>query len=264
MPTTKLLYLLLLLLGISTAANAQKITKAPATELQLSVGEWPPFLSNSLPHKGVVAHLIHDVFAQAGINVTFTFLPWARAYRDAANGKYAATAIWMKNPQRANIYFYSDPVLNEQFVFFHKKNQPFEWRTFKDLNNLILGGGLAYSYGAEFDKELEKGNLELSRVSTTEQNFRRLALGRIDAFAEDINVGYHVLNNQLPELATQITHHEKLLSTNQSFLLFPKNAVNSEKLLKIFNQHLAQFKQNGRYQTYFDRLNHGAYQPVIE
>ena len=231
------------------------------TTLNISTGEWPPFLSQSLPHQGVVAHLISDIFAQLNITVNFTFLPWPRAYHDTINGKYGASAIWMFEHQRTHDFLYSEPVLNERFVFFYQKQRPFNWQKLNDLKGALLGGGLAYSYGKEFDDALQAGLFEMSRVSTTEQNFQRLAMGRIDAFAEEQSVGYYTLTSKLPELFDSITHHPKPLLINQSFLLFPKNNVNSEKLQTLFNQELLKFKQTGRYQQYFENLTHGRYQP---
>ena len=232
------------------------------TTLNISTGEWPPFMSESLPHQGVIAHLITDLFAQANIKVNFTFLPWPRAYHDTINDKYAATAVWMFEQQRTEDYFYSEPVLNERFVFFYHKKRPFDWQNLNDLKGLLLGGGLAYSYGEEFDKALQAGLFDMSRVSTTEQNFKRLAMGRIDAFAEEKSVGYYILASKLPNLFSSINHHPKALLINQSFMMFPKNNKYSKQRLEIFNQQLLKFKQNGRYQAYFDALDNGAYQPT--
>lgn len=232
------------------------------TTLNISTGEWPPFMSESLPHQGVIAHLITDLFAQANIKVNFTFLPWPRAYHDTINDKYAATAVWMFEQQRTEDYFYSEPVLNERFVFFYHKKRPFDWQNLNDLKGLLLGGGLAYSYGEEFDKALQAGLFDMSRVSTTEQNFKRLAMGRIDAFAEEKSVGYHILAGQLPTIKNAIVHHPRPLLINKSFVMFPKNNEYSKQWLEIFNQQLLKFKQNGRYQTYFDALDNGAYQPT--
>ena len=64
-------------------------------QLQISVGDWPPYLSSELKHDGVIAHLISDVFADEGYRVSFRFLPWPRAYADAAAGKFDASAVWM-------------------------------------------------------------------------------------------------------------------------------------------------------------------------
>lgn len=256
-----LLYALLLLPHASSlAAKTQTTDQTSLTALTISAGEWPPFLSESLPHQGVVAHLIRDIFAEAGFSVSFTFLPWARAYHDTANGKYAATAVWMLAEERTKDFLYSAPVLSEQFVLFHLKQRHFDWQQLTDLRGLLIGGGLGYSYGPAFDQALDNKVFKMSRVSSVEQNFRRLAAGRIDVFAEEISVGYHTLNHQLPELAAVISHHPRPLLINQSFLLFPQNNPDTAQLLQVFNQQLLLFRQSGRYQSYFDRLAAGGYQ----
>ncbi|MGB1291652.1 MAG: substrate-binding periplasmic protein [Pseudoalteromonas sp.] len=252
-----------MLLCISYSGDAvPSFAASKVNTIEISAGEWPPFLSESLPEQGVIAHLIRDVFAQANIKVNFTFLPWGRAYHDTQKQKYAATAVWMFEKERTNHFLFSDAVLNERFVFFHLQSRPFDWQSVNDLKGLILGGGLAYSYGAEFDKALEDEIFEISRVNSSVQNFKRLSMNRIDVFAEEQSVGYHVLNNELADIANTITHHPKPLLINQSFLLFPKDGEKSQQLLSIFNQQLAQFKKDGRYQSYFNGLDRGDYRPA--
>lgn len=256
-----LLYTLLLLPHASgLAATTQAAEQTSLIALTISAGEWPPFLSEALPHQGVVAHLIRDIFAEAGYQVSFSFLPWARAYHDTANGKYAATAVWMLAEDRTKDFLYSEAVLSEQFVLFHLKQRHFDWQQLTDLRGMLLGGGLGYSYGPAFDDALHNKVFKMSRVGSTEQNFRRLAAGRIDVLAEEISVGYHTLNHQLPELAAVISHHPRPLLINQSFLLLPQNSPDSVQLLQVFNQQLQLFRQSGRYQSYFDRLAAGGYQ----
>jgi polar amino acid transport system substrate-binding protein len=246
------LMLMLLMMLMSTSITAQQ-TEKPLPPLKISAGEWPPFLGEHLPDNGTAAVLIRELFANAGYRVEFHFLPWARAYHDTAAGRYDATAIWMFAENRLSDYLYSDAVLEEKFVLFHLKQRPLAWKTLADLKNLQLGGGLGYSYGPAFDQALARGELTVTRVNSTEQNFRRLLAGRIDAFGEEIQVGYHVLQNMPKELAAQITHHPTPLLRNQSFLLFPKQSAASERLNKLFNQQLAKVKKSGRYPQFFQQ-----------
>lgn len=39
--------------------------------IQISVGEWPPFISQSQKHNGFIADLIHDVLQASGYQVTY-------------------------------------------------------------------------------------------------------------------------------------------------------------------------------------------------
>lgn len=220
--------------------------------VKIAAGEWPPFLGESLPGQGSVARLIRDVFFAAGYDVEFVFLPWVRAYNQTALGNFSATAVWMYQEDRTEDYYFSDPVLNETFVLFTPRDAAFDWQTLDDLAGLTIGGGLGYSYGPDFDKALEEGTFTMLRQATVEQNLRMLAAGRIDLFAEEQSIAYYTLNNDTPELKEQITHHPKPILNNQSFLMLPKSDPGSEKRMEGFNRQLQIFKDDGRYDTYFE------------
>lgn len=222
-------------------------------QLDISVGDWPPFFVESEPGNGTVARLVRDIFAEEGYRVNFHFLPWKRAYREAAEGRHDATAIWMYAPERQKDFVFSDPVMNERFVLFHLKESPIEWNRFEDLSGLKLGASLGYSYGPAFDRAVEEGILDVEWVASAELNFRRLLFGRINAFPEEINVGYDILRRETDQQeARQITHHPKPVSENQSFLLFPVNNPETETLREVFNTRLKAFRESGRYDDYFN------------
>ena len=164
----------------------------------------------------------------------------------------------MHKSEREQDFFYSDPVLDEQFVFFHLREVRFDWQTFSDLRGLTLGGGLEYSYGPAFDAFLERGEVPMERVSSDQQNFEKLLKGRIQLYPQERNVGLAALRN-LPGAAAQITHHPRPLLVNQSYLLFPKSLPGSDLLRQRFDQRLQQYRDSGRYQRYFDDLDQGKY-----
>ena len=250
-----LLLVLCLLLGVPAQASEQP-------ELTISVGDWPPYLSSELKHNGVIAHLISDLLADEGYRVSFQFLPWPRAYSAAAAGRFDGTAVWMHKAEREADFLFSAPLLDEQFVFFHLKSQPFNWRSFADLTGMKLGGGLEYSYGPEFDAFLASGNVKMERVSSDVQNFEKLLRERIVLYPQEMNVGYAALRNHFsPEDIALITHHPKPLLINRSFLMLPKSLESSPALLQRFNKRLQRYRDSGRYQRYFDDLQQGKYQP---
>jgi len=249
---TLFLYLnLTLVIYTSNSLAESPDTVIEPTPIQISAGEWPPFLGNSLPNKGTVAYLISDLFYDAGYEVEFVFLPWIRAYQSTALAEYSATAIWMFKEDRTDKYLYSDPVLKEQFVLFHLIKNPFDWEDLSDLSGKSIGGGLGYSYGPAFDQAIEDEVFKVFRQPKVEQNLRMLAAGHIDLYIEEISVAKHTLQSIIPELAELISYHPKPVLENQSFLLFPKSSPESESLIKIFNAQLKAFKQDGRYDTYF-------------
>ena len=234
--------------------------QAQPRELQISVGDWPPYLSTDQRHNGVMAHIISDLFAAEGYRVNFRFLPWPRAYSEAAAGKFDATGVWMHKGEREADFLFSEPLLNEQFVFFHLKSMPFDWQRFDDLTGMTLGGGLEYSYGPAFDAFLARGKVRMERVSSDQQNFEKLLKERIVLYPQELNVGYAALRSQFtPAERARITHHPKPLLVNQSYLMLPRRLAGSEALVQRFNQRLREFRSSGRYDRYFHDLQAGKY-----
>ena len=222
-------------------------------QLTISVGDWPPFFVEGEPGQGTVARLVRDVFAEQGYDVTFQFRPWKRAYREAANGQHDATAIWMHAEEREADFVYSDAVMQEQFVLFHRADDEIQWNTLPDLAGLKLGASIGYSYGPDFDRAMENEGLNVEWAASTELNFNKLLYGRIDAFPEEVNVGYYILRRETDNNETgQITHHPRPILENDSFLLFPRDDPDTPGLLEAFNSGLGDFRETGRYESYFN------------
>lgn len=231
-------------------------------ELRISVGDWPPYLSSELKHNGVIAHLISDILADEGYRVSFQFLPWPRAYSAAAAGRFDGTAVWMHKAEREADFYFSEPLLDEQFVFFHLKSLPFDWQRFDDLTGMTLGGNLEHSYGPLFDEFMAQGKVKMERVSTNMQNFEKLLKERVVLYPQEINVGYASLRSHFSASdQAKITHHPKPLLSNYSYLLLPRSLASSPALMARFNQRLADYRKSGRYDRYFADLNQGKYQP---
>lgn len=249
---TKILFLTAVLTFSTSLLALEKIS--------ITVGEWPPYISQDQKHNGVVSHIITDVFREIGIEASIHFLPWSRAYDDAAKGKFSATAVWMHKLAREDDFIYSDALLTEEFVFFHNKSFPFNWDSVDDLKKFKLGGVNGSSYGPIIDKALTDGELTMDRVTHPIQNFRMLLHNRIDVFPFEVNVGRAVMNEKLTsEEQGEITSHPKPYLNNSSFVLFPKALQGSRDLSLRFNKQLEIIKANGRYDLYFEHLNQGLY-----
>jgi polar amino acid transport system substrate-binding protein len=168
----------------------------------------------------------------------------------------------MHKAEREADFYFSEPLLDEQFVFFHLKTVPFDWQRFDDLTGMTLGGGLEYSYGPQFDAFLAQGTVKMERVSTDMQNFEKLLKERVVLYPQEMNVGYAALRSHFSASdQAKITHHPRPLLTNRSYLMLPKTLASSPTLMTRFNQRLADYRKSGRYARYFNDLNQGKYQP---
>jgi len=250
------------LIGVSfSLLVSSTFAQASGDKIRIAVGEWPPYISKGQKHNGVISHIITDIFSDIGVKATIHFLPWKRAYNMAALGMYNATAVWMHKDEREKDFLYSDAVLAERFVFFHKKSFQFDWKKVEDLKGLKIGGHLGYSYGRYLDAALGSGLLTIERVKNDELNFYKLIKGRIQIFPQEVNVASATLRQNFDQTQQDlITHHPKPISINNSFILFSKSVPENAILLSRFNKQLKQIRENGEYDRYMSDFKAGNYQ----
>lgn len=79
-------FLLLLLAGVgcqpaasptptAVAEPTSPPATAPLTKIRSTNGEWPPYLSENLPHYGLASHIISEAFAKKGLPLNMAFSP---------------------------------------------------------------------------------------------------------------------------------------------------------------------------------------------
>ncbi len=167
-----------LLLIITMAIALPTIASSKDRVIQVSTGEWPPFLSKNMKYYGVAARIISESFALEGIRIEYSWLPWQRSYNNVINGTSDASAIWAITDERSKELLFSDPIIKNTNVLFFNKNRPLNWASIKDLSGLIIGATNGYFYGEEFQQAETSGLITVERTSIESSNFKKLAANR--------------------------------------------------------------------------------------
>ena len=116
--------------GGSTESPEVSPEQLPATDssdvsgpdtIRLTNGEWPPYLSEHLEHYGVVSRIVTEAFALEGVKVEYGFFPWKQAYELAESGEWDGSLIWLRTPEREQYFYFSEPILQCNYVFWHLK-----------------------------------------------------------------------------------------------------------------------------------------------
>jgi len=232
------IYLLLMV----QSASAEQVVR-------IAIGEWQPYLSENAPHYGFASHIITESFALQDITVDHGFLPWKRAYQLSQRGeKWDGTGVWLHNEERANDFFYSEPVIPTTVSFFHLKNNDFDWSAISNLSDEKIGVTLGYSYGPKFDAAVEDGTIKAEQSRTDTINLRKLLKGRIDVLPGEQMSIYSLINELFPpEIAEQFTHHSVPIHEDSQHLLLSKSNPENEQLIEIFNTGLLELKEGGLY-----------------
>jgi polar amino acid transport system substrate-binding protein len=237
---------------------------APAAEIiTIATLEYSPWTGKNLKFNGFVNHVITEAFRRKGYPVKFTYLPWKRAVIETKNGDYSALSYVYLSKDREKEFYLSDPISEEKIVFFHLKSNPVkDWETLDDLKKYKFGATRGYTYTKEFWQAAESKRINVDIADSDKQNFQKLFVGRIDIFPSGLANGYSLLQKEFDVSKSHLlTYHPKPLSQTTGHLAFTRNRKNSENLLRIFNQGLAELKEVGLYDQFVADLLAGKYSP---
>ncbi len=176
--------------GISV--NAQNIT--------LGYVDFPPYEFNiSGKPDGIMVKIVETVFQKADIPLELQFFPFKRAYEYAKEGKSNGLFNFYKTEERLRFFDYTEPIIENPLVFFVRRDAVVKFDKLEDLKGLIVGVMRGYTYGRDFD---ESRLFTKANANSHKSNFKKLVLGRIDAYPCDKLVGIHVAmeHNLMSEL----------------------------------------------------------------
>lgn len=237
---------------------ASAMPSARADDLTLTNGEWRPYLSEQLPHYGVLSRIVSEAFALEGVTVHYVFRPWPRALAEARNGPAHGSVVWSKGSPgsaRNRDFYFSDEVYEDKSVFFHRKDFPFHWTSLPDLVNYRIGGVAGYEYSFE-----KLPGIRIDRAPNDELSMRKLLAGRFDVFPSTLDVGMYILRTHFSaEDAARITYNPGSYRATHYHLILPRARARSSYYLALFNKGLKRLKASGRYDEYLADLNAGKY-----
>ena len=144
--------------------------------------EYPPLIQqgrDGRPHGFAVA-LVEQIFKQLGHTVTIKIYPWSRSLAMIRLGQADCIFTLYRTSEREQFLDYSQEILARQIVYFYAQdNASFSFNgDLKSVKGFRIGVVRGIDYGPKF--EGARATLNINEASTVEQNFRKLAVGRVD------------------------------------------------------------------------------------
>ncbi|SFJ46762.1 amino acid ABC transporter substrate-binding protein, PAAT family [Desulfomicrobium apsheronum] len=138
---------------------------AIAESLDIYYFEYPPYyhqLANGQA-SGIIVDLARQVFAAAGVEPKFSFVPAKRILHEIQSGRPAASLGWFKTAEREQFAHFSLPIyVNRPVgVFFLRENEQ-RFRPYDTLEGLLQNGSFffgrvqGFSEGALLDEMISK------------------------------------------------------------------------------------------------------------
>ena len=139
---------------------------------------------------GTMIELLNQAAKELGIEIVYERAPQLRSLKRLQLGELDGAFMYSYTPERLAYGRYpmkdgkpddTARLANQSYVFYRLKGSPFSWdgHTVSGLGNGAVGFNSTFSVGAV----LAKQNIKAQDAKTTEQNFSKLRLGRIAAFA---------------------------------------------------------------------------------
>ena len=213
--------------------------------INITTGQWPPYLDQSKRDQGCVAALIRDAFALHDIKVRFIFMPWQRAYEEGKKAAYAGSAYWYYSKRRALEYIYTQhaPTI-ETSRFYHHESLPLEFRSYQDLKpfKLLLNKGLTYP--DELLAAIDKYQIQTLHNTYASKNVALILRDRADVMIMNERTAEAYMADLAPQDATQIVAQEVPAFIRKGYLLINKH---QPQLAAVFDDGISTLWSDGDY-----------------
>lgn len=218
--------------------------------IRIAIGEWPPLISASQPGNGVIPTLISEAFATQGITVEYGFFPWKRAFEEVRQGRWQASAVWGRSPEREACCLFSERVYSDEVVLFYNRAHPVHWdgtpADMERLRGLTIGLPLGSAKTPLLEEAEQRGLLKYEVGGDETGNLRKLAAGRIDAVDMVKGTGQWLISQRLEaDEAARLATTEPLQRWDYH-LLFASQPADNRRYLEAFDKGLATLRANGR------------------
>ena len=212
----------------------------------LGTSDWPPLVDKTLENQGLISQVVEESFQQQSLSVMVAFQPWSRVEKSIKTGTLDASYPWRFTPERAQYFYYSEPISRGRNVFFSLKNTKFDWSQWDDIKRYRMAGVDGYSYAIELQAMDRAGELDMIRVPEEKRLIDLLISGRIDVFPAGEDAGKALIQKYAPQYEDEIVIHKKPVSRRPLYLIAPKSSYGLS-LIQAFNRGLRSLKASGRY-----------------
>lgn len=210
-------------------------------ELVVSTGEWPPIITQSIYGYGSIAINFKTELAKEGYDLSFEFMPWARAYEQAKNGNAALTGPWVRNEERdRDLIFAGDPVVSLSVVGYLPRPQMATRETLRSYeeiikSNLRVVGVRGYWYEKIF-RQL-KGDVHY--VSSAETAWKMISAGRADIYVDADLVGNYEADEYLGNGAIRLFSRTPALEQLDLFFAISRKHPKAEELKELLTKRIS-------------------------
>lgn len=181
--------------AIAFSAFLLPISFAGAAELKFNTQDFAPFnYETGGVVSGPAADIIRKICTDMKISCFLNLLPWRRAQEEVANGIAHGLFVIGWNEERARSLYFSPPILNTEYGFFVRNDNPLKFKQNSDLKGYTVGVFGPSNTATSLEKiKAEIKDLTIDMTPTDDAAFKKLSLGRVNAVFSNRDVGYDLI-----------------------------------------------------------------------
>lgn len=202
--------------------------------------EWPPYLSSTLPKKGLGIALVAEAFKKEGYEIQIDFYPWTRCLKLVeAKSKYAGVLLGYKDSEREKLFIFSDKVMGSPVGFAERKDHAIQWHNWADLKNQRFGVVQDYVNTTEIDSAITAKTIQAESAVSDSLNLVKLANNRMDLAVIDSNTFDYLMatDSTISPYQSKLQINKKIFEDKGLYVLFRKDNE-GKKWTAIFNAGL--------------------------
>lgn len=217
--------------------------------------EYPPLIHQAPGQapEGLAVDIVSSVLGQLGYTLKLDLYPWARSLSLAYQGHADCIFTLYRSAEREQYLDYSREAVATQVVYLYaRKDLPLSFDgDLASLAHLRVGTAHKVNYGPKFEEA--RPHLDIDEAPTIEQNFLKLALGRIDVAPSHVHTATFTLGlPALQQYADRIVRLPVPVESVPSYIAFPKKR-NLAALRDRFDIQLRQFLASAEYRRLLEK-----------
>ncbi len=226
------------------------------TTIKLAADSWMPF--NGTPGvqpEGILIDVVKKAFAEAGLSVEYTNMPWARAVDMARKG--AIDGVIGATPGDASDFIFpKEVIISSGSTVFTPAASPWKYDGAPSLVGITLGAVLDYSYGDAIDEYI-RGHKESGKVqfvggdTALDQLIQMMDRDRVGGIVESEAVFLWKLREMKLEPAKFKAH--AVSPPEPTYIAFSPKNPKAQELATLLDKGVTTLKTNGELAKMLDK-----------
>ena len=205
-------------------------------------GNWPPYADEELPEQGLAIDLVTTALKRAGYTPRVSTAPLKQILEGSKDGTYDVFATPWYTMDRGHYLDFSQPYLESSIHFIKRKDAPFEYTGFDDLEGMTVGVIKDYAYDEDFSEST--AILKINAGSLAE-NLHKVIDGKVDLSLDDERVLRYTLNQSMRNSMVSLEIIAKPLTMRGINVGVSRKNPDHEIIVSGFNKAIAEMKEDG-------------------